>query len=77
MIQDVSSLAMNGAPRFPCPVCGYFVFDEPPGSFAICPICFWEDDIVQLGFPLMAGGAMPLSLQNLRRLRMGLPSIAA
>ncbi len=47
---------------YPCPCCGYLVFDEPAGSFAICPICFWEDDIVQLGFPLMAGGANSKSL---------------
>jgi Cysteine-rich CPCC len=51
-------------PEYPCPVCGYLVLDEPPGSFAICPICFWEDDIVQLGFPLMAGGANRLSLHQ-------------
>jgi hypothetical protein len=47
---------------YPCPVCGYLVFDQPPGSFDICPICFWEDDIVQLGFPLLAGGANRVSL---------------
>jgi hypothetical protein len=40
-----------------CPCCGYIVFDEPPGSYAICPICFWEDDEVQLRFPTLEGGA--------------------
>ena len=49
---------------YPCPVRGYLVFDGPPGSYAICPICFWEDDIVQLGFPLMDGGANRLSLHQ-------------
>jgi hypothetical protein len=38
------------------------VFGESPGSFEICPICFWEDDIVQLAFPDCAGGANGISL---------------
>src|SRR5436190_23116503 len=52
---------MSDAAAYPCPVCGYLVFDEPPGSYAICPICFWEDDAIQLGFPLMGGGANSIS----------------
>jgi len=36
---------------YPCPCCGYLVFTEPPGSFEICPICFWEDDVSQLAIP--------------------------
>lgn len=47
---------------FPCPCCGYLVFDEMPGSFDICPICFWEDDVVQLAFPDLQGGANKPSL---------------
>jgi hypothetical protein len=46
----------------PCPCCGYEVFAEPPGSYDICPICFWEDDVVQLAFPDLAGGANGCSL---------------
>jgi len=38
------------------------VFCEPPGSYDICPICFWEDDVVQLAFPDLAGGANKCSL---------------
>ena len=27
-----------------CPCCGYRTFDEStPGSYLVCPICFWED----------------------------------
>jgi hypothetical protein len=48
--------------KFPCPSCGYLVFIEPPGSFEICPICFWEDDNIQLQDPSMAGGANGVSL---------------
>jgi hypothetical protein len=48
------------AARFPCPCCGYLTFGEPPGSYAICPICFWEDDPVQLRFPTRGGANVPL-----------------
>jgi hypothetical protein len=46
---------------YTCPCCGFIVFSEPPGSYDICPICFWEDDDVQLRFPL-AGGANKVCL---------------
>jgi hypothetical protein len=46
----------------PCPCCGHLVFDDPPGSYDICPICFWEDDQVQLRWPSSGGGANRLSL---------------
>ncbi|MGI0484580.1 DUF6714 family protein [Pantanalinema rosaneae CENA516] len=30
---------------YPCPCCGYRTLNlEPPGTYLICPICFWEDD---------------------------------
>lgn len=48
--------------RYPCPCCGHLVFEEPPGSYDICPICFWEDDVVQLRWPQVGGGANRLSL---------------
>ena len=49
---------------FPCPCCGYLVFAEKPGSYEICPICFWEDDVSQLRFPTMGGGANRPSLRE-------------
>jgi hypothetical protein len=42
---------------YPCPACGFLIFDEPAGSYDICRICGWEDDHVQLHFPFMRGGA--------------------
>jgi len=36
----------QAASTYPCPCCGYLVFTEPPGSYDICSICFWEDDPV-------------------------------
>lgn len=49
---------------YPCPSCGFLVFAEPAGSYAICPICDWEDDVVQLEAPGYAGGANHDSLYN-------------
>jgi hypothetical protein len=47
---------------FTCPCCGFRTLDRPPGSFEICPICYWEDDDVQLAFPDLSGGANACSL---------------
>lgn len=49
-------------PRYPCPCCGFLVFETGPGSYDLCPICNWEDDEVQLRYPAMAGGANGYSL---------------
>ena len=49
---------------FTCPCCGYEVFGEFPGSYDICPICFWEDDVFQLYFPGQGGGPNPASLME-------------
>lgn len=38
------------------------MFREPPGSYGICQICFWEDDLVQLRWPDWEGGANSPSL---------------
>lgn len=44
--------------KYPCPVCGFLVFHEPPGSYEVCEVCDWEDDALQLEFATsMAGGA--------------------
>jgi len=37
-----------------------------PGSFVICPVCFWEDDDVQLEDPDFSGGANRPSLNQAR-----------
>jgi hypothetical protein len=55
------------SPRYPCPCCGYLVLQERPGSYDICPICFWEDDIVQLRDPFYSGGANKVSLIEAQR----------
>ena len=53
--------------RYPCPCCGYWVFAEPPGSADICLVCFWEDDLSQLRWPALAGGANAVSLVEAQR----------
>ena len=50
--------------KYSCPCCGYKVFTNPcPGSYDICPICYWEDD--QLGYenPLEVQGCNGVSLK--------------
>lgn len=47
---------------FTCPCCGHRTFSEPPGSYDVCPICYWEDDPVQLLDPAYRGGANSPSL---------------
>lgn len=41
----------------PCPSCGFLTLEDFYGSYAICPICNWEDDGVQLANPTSNGGA--------------------
>lgn len=40
---------------------------QTPGLVRICPVCTWEDDVSQLNFPLMAGGANRPSLAQAQR----------
>ena len=54
-------------PCFACPCCGDPTLDEePPGTYAICAVCFREDDPVQFDDPSFAGGANELSLAEAR-----------
>lgn len=55
------------AKDYPCPCCGHLVFEHPPGNYEICPICFWEDDIVQLGYPTKGRGSNKFSLFDSQR----------
>ena len=55
------------AAEYPCPACGHVIFLEPPGSYDICEICFWEDDIVMLRWPGTGGGANHVALVEAQR----------
>lgn len=49
--------------KYPCPCCGYRTLPEPAGgTYEICPVCYWEDDKVQLAHPDLQGGANDVSL---------------
>jgi hypothetical protein len=49
----------------PCPCCGYLTMeDDFPGTYDICPVCFWEDDNVQFDDPCYEGGANGVSLNQ-------------
>ena len=53
--------------RYACLCCGFLTLSEsPPGTFDICPVCWWEDDDVQAANPDFAGGANTPSLRQAR-----------
>jgi len=53
---------------YPCPCCGFLTLGPPsPGSYEICPVCWWEDDLVQYKDPSREGGANRVSLNQARR----------
>jgi hypothetical protein len=58
---------MNDPSKFPCPCCGYLVFNQVPGFHQTCPICGWEDDLSQLRFPLMPGSSNGVCLREAQR----------
>ena len=49
--------------KFACPCCGYLVLEEK-FCWNICPICYWEDDPLQIADPWYEGGA---KLPNLKK----------
>lgn len=52
---------------YPCQCCGFLTLKEaPPGTFAICPVCWWENDDGQGRDPEFAGGANVVSLREAR-----------
>lgn len=58
--------------KFACPCCGYLTLPyKPPGTFEICPVCYWEDDNLQYAAPDRRGGANSICLreakENFRR----------
>ena len=54
--------------KYTCRCCGYKTLDEPPdGSYEICPVCYWEDDLVQTEDPDFEGGANRPSLRQAQR----------
>jgi hypothetical protein len=53
--------------KYQCPCCDLYTLDEePPGTFQICLVCRWEDDLVQFHDPTRRGGANRDSLIEAR-----------
>jgi len=58
----------NSPKRTPCPCCTYLtMWEDSPCSFDICPVCGWEDDLLQSKDPSLRGGANALSLDEARK----------
>ena len=56
------------ARKYKCPCCGYYTLPErADGTYEICPVCFWEDDGLQLLNPNFVGGANRVSLNQGRK----------
>jgi len=54
--------------NYTCPCCQNLTLtEEPPGTFEICPVCFWEDDEIQNKNLDYEGGANAISLRVARR----------
>ena len=50
---------------YTCPCCGYMTLSEQPnGTYEICHVCFWEDDLIQMNDPDYSGGANRISLKQ-------------
>ena len=53
---------------YPCACCGFLTISDPePGTFEICPVCYWEDDCVQFNNINFEGGANEESLKEARQ----------
>jgi hypothetical protein len=64
----LASIPETQGGRFACPCCGHLTLtDEPPGTYLICDVCFWEDDEVQFRDPDYEGGANAVSLNQARQ----------
>lgn len=51
--------------KYKCPCCKNKTLNEqPPGTYEICSICFWEDDYLQYNNEDYQEGANNVSLKN-------------
>jgi Cysteine-rich CPCC len=67
VVREASGQDTQGGRRFACPCCDHLTLTDPPtGTFAICPVCRWEDDNVQFVDVDLAGGANKVSLRQAR-----------
>ena len=68
VLEKIQQAARLATREYTCPCCGYKTLDEePPGTYEICAICFWEDDPVQFDDPDYEGGANRPSLKTAQK----------
>lgn len=64
--------------KYKCVCCGNRTLNsELPGTFEICPVCYWEDDNVQFDDPDYEGGANSISLNKARENYIRIGAISA
>lgn len=79
LIREVAGQDTPQGRRYACPCCDLLTLTEPPtGTFAVCPVCRWEDDNLQFDNLDRVRGANQVSLrearENFRRLGVSDPS---
>lgn len=62
-LKNLNASTVKMGDRYACPVCGRYEF-ERAGNHDICPVCGWEDDIVQLRNPDEEACANNMSLNQ-------------
>ena len=54
--------------QYSCPCCGFLTISSlEKNSYEICPVCYWEVDMVQNQEIDFVGGANEISLRNARK----------
>ncbi len=61
-----SKSLMTSPQKYQCACCQHFTLDSEQGHFDICPVCYWQDDEIQLSKPDYQGGANTISLNRAR-----------
>jgi Cysteine-rich CPCC len=68
LVRQVAGQDTSTGRRYACPCCDFPSLAQPPtGTFAICPICRWEDDNIQFEDLDRKGGANTVSLRQARQ----------
>ena len=52
--------------RHECPCCKYLTLREHPGTYEVCPVCFWMDDPLQFRDPDCVRPTNKMSLNEAR-----------
>jgi hypothetical protein len=69
-------IKVNKFGKFSCPCCEFFTLEKfPNNTFQICPVCYWEDDGIQLDDPTYEGGANIMSLQKAKMIFLEIGAI--